>query len=1042
MHEGGAARSVAMLERLEPRRLLVVSFPGAEGFGALATGGRGGSVYHVTNLNDSGTGSFRDAVSQSNRTVVFDVGGVITINSQVAFASNITVAGQTAPGGIAVYGDGVSLSNRNNVIIRYMTFRQGIDSGEGDKALNITSGYNIILDHVSIGWGRWDNLGITSNAHDITVQNSLIHEAIDPQRFGSLIDSSRSLSIVRNLWINNQSRNPKGKADMQFINNVIYNWRYGGYIGGHSSAPWNQDLINNYFMSGRSTEGAFMGDFNANDLIYNSGNYLDTNETDVGGDGIPEGSLIADSEFTSRSATIMPSAFNAPAVPVTVMTAQEAFTWVRDNAGNSLHRDGADLRQIQHLSSHGAQGAIIATEATVGGQPPIAGGVAPADTDRDGMPNAYESANGTNPSVADHNGDLNGDGYTNLENYLHSLVSGPGEGAPTVVNPASPAPAVVNGTTTALNVLGDDDGGEANLTYTWSAGGPGAVSFASNGTNAGKNTTAIFTRAGTYAIAVTITDAEGLWTTSSANVTVNAVQSGMSVTPASATITPFSQRQFTAALVDQFGQPMPNQPASFNWSVISGGGTIDSTGLYTAPAGTGSATVRAASAALSADAPVMINPGPAVFQAELGSVGGGTVTESSNAGFNGGGYVNSSTTGGFLQFDNIPGGVGGQATIRFRTALLSGTRSGLLIVNGVSQPITFSATGGWTTWAIHTVSGITLKPGAINTIRLETNGQDLANIDELQVDVPAAIPTTFNGSSAADQYFLRRNGANIDLWIGGNGSGTPNYSIQRSAAPALVFNGNEGNDTLTIEASTAGDALPPGGVTFNGGIDDDLIAVRASVGPEIITFNASSISLGAALNHTGVESRTFDGAGASGIGGDALTITGGAVTLAAAQRLASLDIGAGAMLDVRDFDMIVDYSSVSPVGVWTGDAYDGIAGHVQAGRIVSSQATPDRLRTVAVAEARDALNITGSQTAAFAGHSVDSTSVLLKFTWGGDATLDGKINIDDYGRIDGHVAQSGVVFGWFNGDFNYDGKINIDDYGIIDGNINQQDQIL
>src|SRR6478672_11917259 len=237
-------------ESLEPRQLLANAFPDAEGFGALATGGRGGTVYHVTNLNDTGAGSFRDAVSGSNRTVVFDVGGVITINSQVAFSNNITVEGQTAPGGIVVYGDGVSLSNRNNIIIRYMTFRQGLASGSGDKALNITTGYNMMLDHVSIGWGRWYTFGITDNSHDITFQNCIMAEGIDPQNFGGLIDSSSNLTLARNLFIDNNSRNPKGKAHMQYINNVIYNWGGSGYVGGHSSAPWNQDLIGNYWIAG------------------------------------------------------------------------------------------------------------------------------------------------------------------------------------------------------------------------------------------------------------------------------------------------------------------------------------------------------------------------------------------------------------------------------------------------------------------------------------------------------------------------------------------------------------------------------------------------------------------------------------------------------------------------------------------------------------------------------------------------------------------------------------------------------------------------
>src|SRR5215813_451186 len=136
---GRDATARLLIEQLEMRQLLVLAaFPGAEGFGALATGGRGGSVYHVTNLNDSGAGSFRDAVSQSNRTVVFDVSGVINISSQLVFSSNITVAGQTAPNGIAVYGDGVSLSHRSNIILRNMTFRAGIGTATDMKTVNMT----------------------------------------------------------------------------------------------------------------------------------------------------------------------------------------------------------------------------------------------------------------------------------------------------------------------------------------------------------------------------------------------------------------------------------------------------------------------------------------------------------------------------------------------------------------------------------------------------------------------------------------------------------------------------------------------------------------------------------------------------------------------------------------------------------------------------------------------------------------------------------------------------------------------------------------
>ncbi len=129
----------------------VPAFPGALGFGANATGGRGGTVYHVTTLADSGPGSFRDAVSQPNRIVVFDVSGYITLNSEVSVKSHITIAGQTAPGGgIAIRGREVSFGSQQNIICRFVRFRPGAGSPNNDNGVNLYRARNIILDHVSI----------------------------------------------------------------------------------------------------------------------------------------------------------------------------------------------------------------------------------------------------------------------------------------------------------------------------------------------------------------------------------------------------------------------------------------------------------------------------------------------------------------------------------------------------------------------------------------------------------------------------------------------------------------------------------------------------------------------------------------------------------------------------------------------------------------------------------------------------------------------------------------------------------------------------
>ena len=170
-------------------------------------------------------------------------------------------------------------------------------------------------------------------------------------------------------------------------------------------------------------------------------------------------------------------------------------------------------------------------------------------------------------------------------------------------------------------------------------------------------------------------------------------------------------------------------------------------------------------------------------------------------------------------------------------------------------------------------------------------------------------------------------------------------------------------------------------------------------------------------------------------------MSGGAASMGAGGEntllVRTLQMDTGGTLDLRDNDVVVNYQDASPIGIWTGSSYGGITGMIKAGRIFSSSA--GALQRLAVAEADDIFDLpTAVATASFSGQTVDWTSVLVKFTYGGDANLDGRINIDDYGRIDGKVSQSGSAFGWFNGDFNYDGKINIDDYGIIDGAVNAQ----
>lgn len=157
----------------------LLAFPGAVGGGCLATGGRGGQVVHVTNLNDSGEGSFREAVSHSNRIVVFDVGGTIELKSAVVVKDNITIAGQTAPGGAGIVLKNYKIGfGGNNIICRFISSRPGKSGGSGgDDAVGGAKGSDSIIDHCSFGWADDEQWGLYSNNVNYTVQYSVIGPA-------------------------------------------------------------------------------------------------------------------------------------------------------------------------------------------------------------------------------------------------------------------------------------------------------------------------------------------------------------------------------------------------------------------------------------------------------------------------------------------------------------------------------------------------------------------------------------------------------------------------------------------------------------------------------------------------------------------------------------------------------------------------------------------------------------------------------------------------------------------------------------------------
>ncbi|WP_345952812.1 hypothetical protein [Mucilaginibacter sp. PAMB04168] len=390
-----------------------LAFPGAEGFGRFATGGRGGSVYHVTNLNDKGEGSFRDAVSKPSRIVVFDVTGVIKITDKIAAASKITIAGQTAPGqGIVVYGNGVSFSD--STIVRYMRFRGSINMPRGACTVVADDCKDVIFDHVSIEWGRWDNLHI-KNSSNITLQYCLVGEAIDPQRFGALFENPTNVTVHHCLWIDNQSRNPKGKAGLEYVNNVVYNWGVNGFVGGHSAAVHTQDIINNYFIAGPNSGHAFIGMFSATDKVYHKGNYVDMNK-----DGKLNGRLTVDSDFVKRGLTMLPrSTYKAN---VKAESATEAYQKVLAEAGASLSRDAVDTRIIGYLRSLGKLGIIFKSEVDAGGQPELPVAQKLADTNGNGIPDKWESTHLSDTANLADTSKVGKDGYTLIEKYVNELA--------------------------------------------------------------------------------------------------------------------------------------------------------------------------------------------------------------------------------------------------------------------------------------------------------------------------------------------------------------------------------------------------------------------------------------------------------------------------------------------------------------------------------------------------------------------------------------------------------------------------------------------
>lgn len=460
------------------------AFPGAEGFGRYVTGGRGGVVYHVTNLNDSGEGSLRWAIGQKEpRTIVFDVSGTIFLKSSLGISNgNVTIAGQTAPGdGICIAGYPFTI-NANNVILRFLRFRLGNENvayHEGD-GLGGMDRANIMVDHCSISWSIDECCSVYGN-ENMTVQWCIISQSLrnsghskGNHGYGGNWGGKGS-SYHHNLLCHHESRTPRlgprpstqEEELLDMRNNVIYNWAGNGCYGGEGM---DVNIYNNYYKPGPATRkkgGAVQYRIAAINIrtldyctddngkpngwypmlhhwgkFYVDGNVIDGNE-EVTRDNWTKGIYAQidkngnDGTFTSVTKDTMHLDAPLEFYATTTHTAQVAYEKVLQYAGASLSRDAIDSIMVYDTRNNKASftggggnlpGIINSQDDCVygdgtSGWPELKSETAPLDSDRDGMPDEWERENGLDPNDPEDRNKTNEEGYTMLEVYMNSLVA-------------------------------------------------------------------------------------------------------------------------------------------------------------------------------------------------------------------------------------------------------------------------------------------------------------------------------------------------------------------------------------------------------------------------------------------------------------------------------------------------------------------------------------------------------------------------------------------------------------------------------------------
>ena len=422
-----------------------LAFPGAEGFGRFAKGGRGGDVYHVTTLADDGPGSLREGLrsAQGPRTIVFDLSGTIELKQPlVVEKSFLTIAGQTAPGdGICIKDHTFQIKKASHIIVRYVRFRLGDENKpplSGPDCINTNDVDHVIFDHISVSWGIDGNHDLRRGGN-FTLQwsiyaealNDSLHEKGSHAMLASFRDLTDNISLHHNLFASSRERHPtlagsprtKPEAIVDFRNNVIYN-----LSGATNLGNCRINVINNYYQPGpNSREGAkplatktenrgalrafLVGNVFVGDPVLTADNYLAIDFTRWS-----KGNYL----LTSLAAIRSDREFDVGDAAPDTESAEVAYDRVLRHAGAAAPRDSADARLVEGIRAGTHQ--LIDTQEQVGGWPKLHTQAPLADTDRDGMHDAWEQSRGLDSiDLGDGARDRDNDGFTNLEEYLNGL---------------------------------------------------------------------------------------------------------------------------------------------------------------------------------------------------------------------------------------------------------------------------------------------------------------------------------------------------------------------------------------------------------------------------------------------------------------------------------------------------------------------------------------------------------------------------------------------------------------------------------------------